>query len=57
MTKETKLEKERKKIVPMFYKTWRCVQCNRIINPIDAMLHQVCLSCCRANHKAVVGKS
>lgn len=47
---------ERKKKVPLFYKEWRCKQCNRVMNPVDAIIHQVCLECCRKNHDAVASK-
>ena len=30
---------------------YRCKQCKKAMNPADAMINPVCLSCARKNHK------
>jgi len=34
----------------------KCMQCGKPMNPIEWIMGPVCGKCCRANHKAVVGK-
>jgi hypothetical protein len=34
-----------------------CAQCGVFMNPVGKMLGRVCGKCCRANHKAAVGRS
>jgi len=32
---------------------YRCKQCKKTMNPVDAMVNPVCLSCTHKNHKKV----
>ena len=34
----------------------RCEQCGETMTPIDAVLNDVCLACCKKNHRAVAGR-
>jgi hypothetical protein len=34
---------------------YRCQQCNRAMNVVDYLICAVCLACCRANHRRVMG--
>ena len=33
---------------------YRCKQCKKPMNPVDALINPVCLECCKKNHKALI---
>ena len=48
LTFETDSEGNEGKLIKIEY---RCKQCKKPMNPVDAMVNPICLSCTRINHK------